>query len=129
MSSLTYKHELTLELPDLSGSRYRWRNLCVQVQRTLGGSYRAILVDLEEFRGEGSGQSLAIDDLAFELEHVAAEIRRANGPGCDKHGPTVLPSWWRGTSSSSRATSESRCHPGDKCDNFPACASCGPARL
>ena len=21
------------------------------------------------------------------------------------------------------------CHPGDKCDNFPSCESCGPARM
>ncbi len=124
-----YKHMWTLTLPALSGSRFRWRNLCVRVERHTGGSYRAVLVDLEEFRGEGSVQSLAIDDLASELEHVAAEIRRASGPGCDSHATTTSPSWWRGTSCSSRSSSEPRCHPGDKCANFPACESCGPARL
>ncbi|HKQ65998.1 MAG TPA: hypothetical protein VJZ73_13370 [Methylomirabilota bacterium] len=39
------------------------------------------------------------------------------------------PPWWKGTSCSSRPSSESPCHPGDKCSNFPACESCGPARL
>lgn len=73
----TYKHEWTLDLPRLNAA-YQGRNLCVQMQRSEGGSYRAVLVDLAEFRGEGSTQGLAIDDLINELKHVASEIRRAS---------------------------------------------------
>jgi len=79
VSTSTYKHVRTLELPKLNTARYRWRNLCVQIQRTLSGHYRAVLIDLEEFRGEALDQTLAINDLANELEHVAAEIRRESG--------------------------------------------------
>ncbi len=74
-----YKHEWELDLPKLTGPSYEHRNLCVQIQRSSTGNYRAVLIDLEEFRGEGSSQGLAIDDLANELEHVAAEIRRESG--------------------------------------------------
>jgi hypothetical protein len=74
----TYKHEWTLELPKLTAPSYQNRNLCVQMQQSANGNYRAVLVDLGEFRGEGSVQGIAIDDLADELEHVAAEIRRAS---------------------------------------------------
>jgi len=77
--TLEYKHEGTLDLPKLTGSSFQHRNLCVQIQRSSAGNYRVVLVDLEEFRGEGSTQGLAIDDLANELEHVAAEIRRESG--------------------------------------------------
>ncbi len=74
-----YELAWSLELPRLTALPYHGRNLSVQVQRSRNGNYRAVLVDLGEFRGEGSGQSLAIDDLANELEHVAAEIRRESG--------------------------------------------------
>jgi hypothetical protein len=79
MSALTYKHEWTLELPKLTAPRYQHRNLCVQVQRSSTGNYRAVLVDLEEFRGDGLTQATAIDELADDLEEVAAEIQRASG--------------------------------------------------
>jgi hypothetical protein len=71
-----YRHKWTLELPKLD-SIHPHRNLCVQMQEG-PGSWRAVLVDLEEFRGSGSTECLAIDDLADDLEHVAAEIRRAS---------------------------------------------------
>ena len=74
----TYKHEWTLELPKLTAPSYQNRNLCVQMQQSANGNYRAVLVDLGEFRGEGSTQGIAIDDLVDELEHVVAEIRRAS---------------------------------------------------
>ena len=71
------EHVWTLALPRLSTHRaYQGRNLCVQMQRSLQGSWRAVLVDLGEFRGEGSTQEIAIDDLINELELVAGEIRR-----------------------------------------------------
>lgn len=69
----------TLELPKLFALPYHGRNLSVQVHRSYHGDYHAVLVDLGEFRGAGSVQSLAIDDLVDELEHVAAEIRRESG--------------------------------------------------
>ena len=72
-----YRHEWTLDLPRLDAPSYQGRNLCVQMQRSADGNYRAILVDLREFRGSGSTQGLAIDDLINELKHVASEIRRA----------------------------------------------------
>ena len=75
----SYTHEWTLDLPRLTGARYQHRNLCVQMQRSSTGNYRTVLVDLEEFRGDGTTQGIAMDDLADELEHVAAEIRRESG--------------------------------------------------
>jgi len=72
-----YKHAWTLDLPRLVAPSCQGRNLCVQMQRSTDGNYRAVLVDLGEFRGSGSTQGLAIDDLINELEHVASEIRRA----------------------------------------------------
>jgi hypothetical protein len=71
-----YKHEWTLELPKLTTPPYKDRNFCVQMQRSSNGNYRAVLVNLVEFRGSGSTEGLAIDDLADALENVAAEIRR-----------------------------------------------------
>ena len=72
-----YKHEWALELPKLTAPPFKDRNLSVQIQQLFCGSdYRAVLVALGEFRGTGSTQCLAIDDLADLLEHVAAEIRR-----------------------------------------------------
>jgi len=53
--------------------------LCVHIERSPQGNYRARLADLQDFRGHGSTQGLAIDDLADELEFVAAEIRRESG--------------------------------------------------
>ncbi len=53
-------------------------------------------------------------------------------PVCHGHLPERAkpnPSWWSDTSCSSRGWNEPRCHPGDRCDNFPACKHCGPARL
>lgn len=79
MTASPYKHEWTLDLPKLTAPRYQHRNLCVQVQRSSTGNHRAVLVDLEEFRGDGTTQTMAIDDLANELEHIAAEIRRESG--------------------------------------------------
>ena len=79
MAAETYKLETILDLPRLSTRPYDKRNLGVQMQRSSCGNYRAVLVDLGEFGGEGSTGGLAIDDLANELEHVAAEIRRASG--------------------------------------------------
>ena len=72
-----YKHEWTLDLPRLDAPSYQGRNLCVQMQRSAEGNYRATLLDLHKFRGSGSTQGLAIDDLINELKHVASEIRRA----------------------------------------------------
>ena len=70
-------HAWTLDLPKLTAPPFKDRDLSVQIQRLCCGSdYRAVLVDLGEFRGTGSTQGLAIDDLADLLEHVAAEIRR-----------------------------------------------------
>ena len=75
----TYKHEWTLDLPRLDAAPRQHRNLCVRMERAASGSgWRAVLVDLEEFRGSGSTQGLAIDDLINELKHVASEIRRAS---------------------------------------------------
>ena len=73
-----YQHEWSLDLPRLAAPSYQDRNLCVQMQRSTEGNYRAVLVDLGEFRGSGSTQGLAIDDLINELKHVASEIRRAS---------------------------------------------------
>jgi len=73
----SYKHEWTLDLPRLDAPSYQGRNLCVQMQRSVEGNYRATLLDLHKFRGSGSTQGLAIDDLINELKHVASEIRRA----------------------------------------------------
>lgn len=72
-----YKHEWTLDLPRLAAPSYQGRNLCVQMQRSTEGNYRAVLVDLGAFCGSGSTQGLAIDDLINELKHVTSEIRRA----------------------------------------------------
>lgn len=80
-----YRFEGFLELPGLDTTANRHRNLCVQVQRSPQGNCRALLVDLEEFCGHGSTHVLAIDDLAASLEHVAAEIRRANTFRGDRH--------------------------------------------
>lgn len=77
-SKSDYKPIWTLELPKLDASPFRGRNLCVQMQRSSCGNYRAVLVDLGEFCGTGSGQTIAMDDLIHELEQVAAEIRRAS---------------------------------------------------
>lgn len=74
-----YKHAWTLDLPMLSHPSHRHRNFCVQLQQSSEGNYRAVLVDLGEFRGEGTTQGLAIDDLIDELEQVASEIKRASG--------------------------------------------------
>jgi hypothetical protein len=80
-----YEPEWTLELftivaspskRSISFGAYKNRNFCVQMQRSETGNYRAVLVDLGEFRGDGSTEGLAVDDLIHELEHVAAEIRR-----------------------------------------------------
>ena len=79
MTASAYKHEWTLELPKLDTVHFQHRNLCVQIQRSSCGNYRAELIDLEAFRGTGSVQGIAIDALANELEHVAAEIRRESG--------------------------------------------------
>lgn len=73
-----YTHEWTLELPKLTRPSFEHRNLCVQIRRSSAGNYHAVLVDLEEFCGKGTAQVLAIEDLANELERVAAEIRRAS---------------------------------------------------
>jgi hypothetical protein len=75
MATDDYKHEWTLDLPWLA-SAHPHRNLCVQMQRSAGGSWRAVLVDLDEFSGTGSTETLAIDDLVHALEHVATEIKR-----------------------------------------------------
>jgi hypothetical protein len=75
MATDDYKHEWTLDLPWLA-SVHPHRNLCVQMQRSPEGNWRAVLVDLVEFRGTGSTEALAIDDLINELERVVAEIRR-----------------------------------------------------
>ena len=77
MKKELYKHVWTLDLPKLEAV-YPERKLCVQMQQSPEGSWRAVLVDLVEFRGSGSMQGLAIDDLANDLEHIAAEIRRAS---------------------------------------------------
>ena len=74
---MKFKHEWTLDLPRLAAPSRQGRNLCVQMQRSADGNYRAVLIDLGEFRGSGSTQGLAIDDLINELKHVASEIRRA----------------------------------------------------
>lgn len=60
----SYKHDWTLDLPRLDAPSYQGRNLCVQMQRSAEGDYRATLLDLHKFRGSGS-------------THVASEIRRA----------------------------------------------------
>ncbi len=83
---MKYKHVWTLELPKLTAHRFQHRNLCVQVQRSSTGNYRAVLIDLEEFFGDGTTQGIAIDDLADELEYVAAEIRRESGKDCADPG-------------------------------------------
>lgn len=74
---VTYKHDWTLKLDKLAPI-YAKRKLEVQMWRSLEGSWCAVLVDLAKFRGTGSTQGLAIDDLANALEHIAVEIRRAS---------------------------------------------------
>jgi len=75
-----YKHEWTLDLPKLVAAPYRGRNLSVRLERC-NSSWRAVLVDLGEFRGTGSTECMAVDDLIDELEQVAAEVKRASGFG------------------------------------------------
>lgn len=86
---IDYRHEFTLDLPELeklAGNEHR--NLCARLERAPDGTHRAVLVDFEEFRGHGSTQQLALEDLIDDLERVADEIRRVSGFG--------FPKQWRG---------------------------------
>jgi hypothetical protein len=101
--------------------------------RTRGTSkHIALLVDIDPelhnalaLIGNGRSRDALAKTLRTMMQQNLDQIR-------EQYRSTQRPprtNWWRGTSCSSRNSSEARCHPGDRCDNHPACESCGPARL
>jgi hypothetical protein len=67
-----------VDLPELDTERNQHRNLCVQLEQDDRG-FQAELIDLEAFRGCGSTEAGALEDLAADLTRTAAAIRRHRG--------------------------------------------------